>query len=274
MFLGHVNDFANNTYTPLEQLDNKWVLVRENDQFSIISNVCPHQKSLISKKAGTGIRVCPYHSWSFAINGDPVKSGRTEYYCKNEKALDKIPVHVWNNLVFAVPVDCKELNFVDFKSMQLVEKRIDTVYAQPENIMDLFLDVDHIDAVHSGVYDQIGLTDIDTVEWTFYSNGSLQLVPGGQGYGAAWLAVYPGSMIEWQPGALFITVAIRDRENKSKVLVYKYKDTTASEQNYALNETVWEQAWSQDKEQAELLTEFNQSNLEDSKQHFRKFLSC
>lgn len=272
MFLGHINDFENNTYTPLEQLENKWVMVRQDDKFTVVSNVCPHQKSLISKKSGIGMRVCPYHSWSFSIDGSPIKSGRTEHYCKNEHALDTLPVYIWNNLLFTVPVECKELDFINFSAMQLVEKRTDTVYAQKENIMDLFLDVDHIDSIHAGVYDKIGLTDIDTVEWSFYSTGSLQLVPNGEGYGAAWLAIYPGSMIEWQPGALFITVAVRDKDNKSKVIVYKYKDTTYNDKDFDLNQSVWEQAWAQDKEQAEMLTEFTNRNLEESKLHFRSFL--
>jgi len=273
MFLGHINDFENNTYTPIEQLNNKWVLVKEDNQYSVVSNVCPHQKSLISKIAGSGIRVCPYHNWSFSIGGDPIKSGRTEYYCKNEQALEKMPVYEWNGLLTTVPLHCRELDFIDLKSMKLVEKRIDTVYAQPENVMDLFLDVDHIETVHAGVYDKIGLDRINSVDWFYYSNGSLQLVPGPNGYGAAWLAIYPGSMIEWQPGSLFITVAIKDAANKSKVVVYKYKDTNYSEESFLNNQAVWEQAWSQDKDQAEMLTEFTYRNLEASKIHFRSFLS-
>lgn len=273
MFLGHINDFANNTYTPIEQLNNKWVLVKENNQYSIVSNVCPHQKSRISKTAGSGIRVCPYHNWSFSISGDPIKSGRTEYYCKNEKALEKMPVYEWNGLLTTVSLYCRELDFVDLRSMKLVEKRIDTVYAQPENIMDLFLDVDHIETVHAGVYDKIGLDKINSVDWFYYLNGSLQLVPASNGYGAAWLAIYPGSMIEWQPGSLFVTVATKDADNKSKVIVYKYKDVNYSEESFLNNQAVWEQAWSQDKDQAEMLTEFTHKNLEDSKMHFRSFLN-
>jgi hypothetical protein len=42
--------------------------------------------------------------------------------------------------------------------------------------------------------------------------------------------------------------------------------------DWKLNESVWETAWSQDKNQAELLIEFSQQNLEQQKIHFRDFL--
>ena len=273
MFLGHVNDFEEGTYTPIEQLDNKYVLIKANGRYNIVSNVCPHQKSIISVNAGKGNRVCPYHNWSFTLEGAPIKSGRTEYYCKNETALEELPVYEWNGFLSTVPIACKELEFVDLTNLKLVEKRIDPVSAIPENIMDLFLDVDHIATIHAGVYEQIGLPNIDKVEWVYYDHGSLQLVQNHTGYGAAWLAIYPGTMIEWQPGAVFITIAIRNGVNSSKVVVYKYKDLASSDKNYSLNQDVWETAWAQDKEQSQMLTEFAQTNLEESKYHFRSFLN-
>jgi hypothetical protein len=79
-------------------------------------------------------------------------------------------------------------------------------------------------------------------------------------------------MIEWQPGAVFITIAIPNGAHSSKVIVYKYKDLSSVD-NYALNQYVWETAWAQDKEQSQMLTEFAQTNLEESKYHFRSFLN-
>jgi hypothetical protein len=77
-------------------------------------------------------------------------------------------------------------------------------------------------------------------------------------------------MIEWQKGALFITVSIPNNEN-SDVYVFKYADSN-NVNNWKTNEYVWEKAWAQDKQQAELITEFAQSNLEPQKIHFREFL--
>jgi phenylpropionate dioxygenase-like ring-hydroxylating dioxygenase large terminal subunit len=269
MFIGHKNDIRKNEYTVLKQFKNKKVLVNSNE-IKLISNVCPHQKSLLSVESGTGARVCPYHGWSFDINGNPLGSGLTA--CKNTTGLTTEIVHEWNNLLFTQHVSATEADFINTEYMQLVETRVDRVNASANNIMDVFLDVDHIELVHAGVYDELGMPDIRTVDWHYYSWGSLQLVPGPNGYGAAWLAVYPNIMIEWQQGAMFITVANDLGNDSSDVVVYKYRDSSYTSELWETNSRIWETAWHQDKTQATLLTEFNQDNLEDSKKHFRNYL--
>jgi hypothetical protein len=132
--------------------------------------------------------------------------------------------------------------------------------------MDLFLDVDHIQSIHAGVYDLVDITNTD-VKWKYYSNGSIQAVDQG----AFWIAVYPYTMIEWQKGSMFITVA-KPHGDTSKVSVFKYTDNLNST-NWKLNEYVWETAWGQDKHQAELITKFADKNLEPQKLHFRDFLT-
>ena len=268
MFLAHTNDISANCYKPLAQYNKKKVLVNDQDSFSVKSNVCPHQLSLLTTKEGSGNRVCPYHNWSFDISGNPVSSGRTAHYCQNKLPLASFNVHDFKGLLFDVVINCKELHWLDLSKMKLKEQRVDYVKADPKTIMDVFLDVDHIQTVHAGVYDLIDLPAIDQVQWHFYEWGSLQLVAKGEEYGAAWMAVYPGTMIEWQPGALFITVAIEDPYGTA-VHVFKYSD---SEEDWSLNESVWETAWSQDKNQAELIVGFTQNNLEESKKHFRNWL--
>jgi hypothetical protein len=88
------------------------------------------------------------------------------------------------------------------------------------------------------------------------------------------MAVYPGTMIEWQTGAMFITVAKPVDANTSSVIVYKYRDSRSSDAEWKMNSDIWETAWSQDSAQAELITEFNQDNLEQAKIHFRTYLSA
>lgn len=268
MFLAHSNEVQNNCYKPLAQYNNKDVLANDAGVFSVKSNVCPHQLSLLSTEPGTGTRVCPYHNWAFDISGNPVSSGRTSHYCQNTRPLSTVDAFQFKNMLFDRAVDCKELHWLDLSKMQLKEQRIDIVKADPKIIMDVFLDVDHIQAVHPGVYDLIDLPSIEAVQWHYYDWGSLQLVAKGEEYGAAWLAVYPGTMIEWQPGALFVTVA-QPCVDGAKVHVFKYSD---SETDWALNEKVWETAWAQDKSQAELIAGFTQHNLEESKKHFRSWL--
>jgi phenylpropionate dioxygenase-like ring-hydroxylating dioxygenase large terminal subunit len=269
MFIAHKNDISAGGYKPVEQQGKKTAVVNNGD-FKLMSNVCPHQLSLLATQSGSGNRICPYHNWTFNLDGNPVTSGRTAHYCKNTIPLTSTPLYEFNSMLFDISINCKELHWLNLSSMRLIEQRIDKVKAPLTAIMDVFLDVDHIQTVHKGVYDQIGLSNIDTVEWHYYLWGSLQLVPSGQKIGAAWLSIYPGTMIEWQPGALFVTVAIPAAQNETDVHIFKYSDDDA---NWNLNENIWELAWAQDKEQAELITDFAMDNLEDSKKHFRQWLS-
>lgn len=263
MFLAHKNEIAKNNYKPLEQFNKRKVLVHAN-KFQLVSNVCPHQKSLISLIPGQGNRVCPYHNWSFNLEGTPVTSGRTAHYCKNEKNLETYPIFEWNHLLFTEKINF-DIDF-NFKDLILIEERIDVVQANFKTIVDIFLDVDHIQSVHSGVYDLVGITNTD-VDWKYYDCGSIQKVEQG----ALWITVYPYTMIEWQLGSLFVTVALPDGADRTNVSVFKYADKNYLE-CWKLNEQVWETAWRQDRFQAEIMSEFPIENLEPQKIHLRNFL--
>jgi phenylpropionate dioxygenase-like ring-hydroxylating dioxygenase large terminal subunit len=263
MFLAHKSSITELSYKVLDQYQKKKVLVNDNGVYKLVSNICTHQQSLLSITDGKGARVCPYHNWSFKLDGTPLTSGRTEYYCKNTENLKTEPVYEWNGLLFDSLVEF-DID-VNLNNLVLLESRVDVVNASPNIIMDLFLDVDHIQTIHAGVYDLIDIHNTD-VEWKYYNNGSVQTVKEG----ARWIAVYPNTMIEWQRGSMFITVAIPSGEY-SNVYVFKYMDKNYVD-DWKLNESVWETAWSQDKNQAELLIEFSQQNLEQQKIHFRDFL--
>jgi phenylpropionate dioxygenase-like ring-hydroxylating dioxygenase large terminal subunit len=263
MFLAHKDEIEKNNYKPLEQFNKRKVLVC-SDELQLVSNICPHQKSIISLVSGQGNRVCPYHNWSFDLKGNPLTSGRTSHYCKNEKNLETHSVFDWNHLLFT-----EKINFdidVSFRDLILMEERIDFVEADFKTIIDIFLDVDHIQSVHSGVYDLVGITNTDVL-WKYYDYGSVQTVEQG----ALWITVYPYTMIEWQLGSLFVTVAQPHGINQTKVCVFKYADKNYLEQ-WKLNEKVWEIAWKQDRSQAEIISEFSTENLEPQKIHFRNFL--
>jgi len=263
MFLAHKNSIKEGEYIPLEQYNKTKIIANIRGEYKIISNVCPHQKSLISLKKGLGNRVCPYHNWTFDISGNPLTSGRTT--CKNNDPLKVEQVYEWDNMLFSVPFN--SVTELKLKDLQLIEQRIDIVNANTVTIMDLFLDVDHIPTVHKGVYEQLGINPT-LVSWNYYDNGSEQTVQG-----AKWVAIYPNTMIEWQLGSLFITVAEHINECQSKVHVFKYRDVNMHEKVWEMNEYVWETAWAQDKRQAELIIGINYDNLETPKQHYRDWLN-
>lgn len=266
MFLAHINSIKNDEYTVLDQYNKERVLVNNNG-YKIISNICPHQKSIISSNAGKGNRICPYHGWEFTIGGSPVNSGKTASYCVNDKELKNFPVYEWSSLLFDSEIDFDKS--FDFSNLILTEQRVDVVKSSTKNIMDIFLDVDHIPLIHKDVYEKIGFERIDDVEWSYYNNGSIQEVQGK----AIWAAIYPNVMIEWQLGSLFITVAVEKEKNLSEVHVFKYRNKDSSEYEWKFNETTWETAWKQDRDQAERMFIENSTNLEEQKIHYKNWLT-
>lgn len=267
MFLAHVNSLKDNEYLVLDQYNKERVLIKNNG-YKVVSNICPHQKSIISTNSGKENRICQYHGWEFTIDGTPVNSGRTGSYCVNNRELKNFPVYEWSNLLFS-----SKINFdtqFNFSNLILMEQRVDIVNSSTRNIMDVFLDVDHIPLVHKDVYENIGFNTVDDVKWNYYDTGTIQEVQGK----ALWIAVYPNIMIEWQLGSLFVTVAVEKEKNVSAVHVFKYRNKDSSDYEWSFNEKTWETAWMQDKNQAEHLLTENSNNLEEQKLHYKTWLAA
>ena len=274
MFLAHTNQ---KLLLDLPQTNKTKRLVTTSDGTKLLSNICPHQRSKLNLIGST--LSCPYHAWTFTIDGKPIGSGNTE--CKNHVDLEQYPLYQVGNFLFDIPVDLPHLDFLHNEYLELIEYRCDNVDAPKEVIVDLFLDVSHIPIMHKGVYDQIGIDHKLRVDWYYSNNSSLQLVYRDDsmseyslefdtklGYKAAWLTLYPGTMIEWQPGAMFITIAEDTKLGYSKVHVFKYRDIRYNTGVWKLNEDIWETAWQQDKDQSELIDGINYANLEQGKQHY------
>jgi len=266
MFLGLKQDFKADSVVPLSQLNKLWAVANHRDNFYLLSNVCPHQRSKINQCQSTELK-CPYHGLKFDILGMGID---------NNFVLPKQLCHSDDAMLFDQPVN---YHFpVSTQHFKLVEHRRDTVNAAVEIVMDVFLDIDHIPVAHPGVYDKVGITNVDTLTYTTFTGGSVQFVPAQSnehmveddrkiGLGACWMALYPGTMIEWQPGALFVTVA-----TDQGVEVYKYRDTRYPDHSWKINEDVWELAWAQDKALSENIANLAYSNLDSLKQHHREWI--
>jgi len=285
MFLAHINDISPGLKKPLVQYDKRKVIANNRGQFNLVNNICPHQGSLILSNLGSEF-VCQYHNWSWNNNGQPTGQGSTKI-CNNSK-LNFVDVNQINGLLFTEDYDLSCLEEVDLGNMTLVEERVDRVNCNFKNIIDVFLDVDHIPVVHQGVYDDIGISGPAEIGWVYHKWGNVQLVRhtnslskefkktllGNETLAAAWITIYPGTMIEWQPGALFITVCI-PKDSATDVCVFKYRDSRYSDLNWQFNENIFETAWAQDKHQSESIVKFsnNKAHLETSKIHFREWLN-
>lgn len=276
MFLGLTQDYAVNTATALAQLDNRQMLINHEGHLHICSNLCPHQGSRLVRTTTNAIK-CPYHGLEFELNG----AGKQHSY-----NITRRPLYEISNMLFDQDLDLEKLP-VNLAHMQLQQQRVDKVLASVDTIMDVFLDIEHISVAHPGVYQRIGIDFGDQIKTRIFDHGSLQLVPvarinhiisqdkhrdRAQQLGALWLSIYPGTMIEWQPGALIVTMATPGREGMTNVHVRQYKDSRYSDDSYKLNCEVWETAWAQDQDLSENIMHFSMNPDEPLKQHHREWM--
>jgi nitrite reductase/ring-hydroxylating ferredoxin subunit len=267
MFLGHNTDLSTGQAKSLEVFENKKILINDNGTYKLGSNICPHQNSRIISGLTSELR-CQYHGWSWNVDGTPKDSGAS-IMC-NEQRLHMKTVYEYNGLLFEKEFDFSNLNGINFENLRLDKFRVDLVNADPKISMDIFLDVDHIPVVHNGVYDLLGIEGRADVTWDYSDWGNIQTVSDERGKVIArWIAIYPYTMIEWQAGALFVTQSF----DTTKMAVWKYKDITNTDENYQINSTMWENAFGQDKAQAEQMVRFPSANLEESKLHYRNWLT-
>lgn len=282
MFLAHINDVPLNFKKPMVQYQNKRILIN-NGQFKLANNICPHQQSLIISSMQENIQ-CQYHAWAWDNNGNPISNGATSI-C-NDFKLNMKDAHVSKNLIFSEQIDLSSIP-LDFSHMRLVQERSDIINASYKNIIDVFLDVDHISVVHPDVYTKVGVAEKTEVDWEFYDWGSIQFVQKNNPYdknfestlmgfkeeelSAIWVTLYPYTTIDWQPGCLTIVVCVPLSETSTKTVIYKYRDIRYSDLNWKINAEIWETAWAQDTHQAEAIVSHSniEAHLEPAKKHFR-----
>lgn len=243
MFISHKNDIHANTAVGLEYFKMQRAISNDGmADYVLLDNICPHQWATIVKEPQVNQLVCPYHGRSWSLNGTSLK--------KECQSLTKYPVYEHCGLLFDQPVDFSDV-FDLPKDFVLFQKTTQRVNASARTIMDVFLDVEHIPHAHAGVYEEIGITEKMKVSWSYYQWGSVQLAVEDQ-VRAVWIAVNPNTMIEWQPGAMFITQCIPgNTEEYTDVQIFQYKQTSSSETEFRKNKKIWDIAWSQDVEIAE-----------------------
>lgn len=262
MFIAHKNDIPIGTAKALDYFNKHKMVSRTEDKFHLLTNVCPHQNIIINANNQSDELVCPYHGRRWDLTGKP-----KDINCTSIHSQPPHPIYEQCGLLFDTPIDF-ESTFLFSDKYELVTSYNQSVKAHSNIIMDVFLDVDHIPHAHKDVYEQIGLTEKLTVDWVFKDWGSIQLAVDKQKVCAVWIAQYPGTMVEWQPGALFITQCIPHTE---VVQVYQYREKGSTQDAFDINQNIWNTAWRQDVDLAEHIVKRLPQTGERAKDHFREW---
>jgi choline monooxygenase len=125
LFVGFVHEFKKpGDVVPLFISDKPILLVKDNNNKIIaFHNVCSHRcLKLVDKKKNVGkIIRCPYHSWSYDLEGKliaaPHIGGADRHQPKgfnfSEHGLKKIKIHIWHDWIF-INFNGKAKKFEDY----------------------------------------------------------------------------------------------------------------------------------------------------------------
>lgn len=106
IYAGHVSQVkAPGDRFTFELLDESVIIVRdESGEIHALRNVCRHRGTRLCMGPGNSKRiVCPYHSWSYALNGTLVAASRqhgNDALNYDELGLFRAQVSVWQGLIF------------------------------------------------------------------------------------------------------------------------------------------------------------------------------
>ncbi len=111
LFVGFVHEFKKpGDVIPLFIADKPILLVKDNNKINAFHNVCSHRcLKLVDEKKNVGkIIRCPYHSWSYDLEGKlkaaPHIGGIDQHQPKgfnfSDHGLKKIKIHIWHDWIF------------------------------------------------------------------------------------------------------------------------------------------------------------------------------
>ena len=148
LFVGFVHEFKKpGDVTPLFIADKPIILVKDsNDKINAFHNVCSHRcLKLVNEKKNVGkIIRCPYHSWSYDLEGNlkaaPHIGGTNEHRPKgfdySEHGLKPIRIHIWHDWIF-ININGKAKKFKEYA----------------KSLFNKFNDVDFTKLKYSGTLD-------------------------------------------------------------------------------------------------------------------------
>jgi phenylpropionate dioxygenase-like ring-hydroxylating dioxygenase large terminal subunit len=243
-------------YRSLEWCDHGKLLVNQQNEHWLMSNVCRHRQAIMLQGSGTleSAIVCPIHRWTYDAAGEQIGAPHfPENPCLH---LDKIRLENWHGLLFAGPRraadDLAGMELAprfDFSGYALDRVIMHTCHYNWKTFIEIYLEDYHVVPFHPGLGNFVTCDDL---AWQFSEWYSVQKVgitsllkSGSSAYarwqkavreyygdrgetpaqGAIWLTYYPNIMVEWYPHVLVVsTVLPVDTHNTMNVVEFYYPE--------------------------------------------------
>ena len=240
-------------YRSTEWGDHSKLIVNQDGEHWLMSNVCRHRQAIMLQGAGklNGNIVCPIHRWTYdtagQLAGAPHFPGNP---CLN---LNKVKLENWNGLLFKGPRSArKDLagmqlapNF-DFTGYKLDKVELHTCNYNWKTFIEVYLEDYHVVPFHPGLgnfvtcddltwqfsewysVQKVGITPLTTIGSPVYGRWQkvLREYSADRGLapqqGAVWMTYYPNIMVEWYPHVLVVSTVLPQGVHKTMNVVEFY----------------------------------------------------
>ena len=167
------------------------------DEIKVFINACQHKGAKLVEDCAVhkqGRLVCPYHAWTYGIDGKLVGIARAETFdgiVKSERGLKELPSRVWGGVVYA-QIDGGEPDFSqlhdqidgDFSALgipdaHVYDRKVFDIKANWKVVLEPFLEGYHVQRLHAA---SIGALFTDASSITDVFGANVRQVSGRAGY--------------------------------------------------------------------------------------------
>ncbi len=182
---GHVSELKKSgDYLTLDLVGHPILVVRDrSNELRAFSNVCRHRSArLVDGSGSTNLFVCPYHSWTYELNGKLRGAPFMRPEQVKDVCLNDLRLEVWQGLIF-VNLDQQaaalaprleslqhEIGEFNFAGMEVVHRYDDEIDCNWKVLVENFCESYHVFRVHKTTLEP------DT------PTSSVEVLPGGAGY--------------------------------------------------------------------------------------------
>ena len=181
-----------------------------NDEFKVFVNACQHKGAKLVEDCAVhnkGRMVCPYHAWTYGIDGKLIGVARSEMFegiVKSERGLKELPSRVWGGVIYAQldggapdfsqlhPQIAEDFTALGIADAHVYDRKVFELKANWKVVLEPFLEGYHVQRLHAA---SIGaqFTDAPTITDSFGVN--VRQVSGRAGYEPAMLDDDPESNV-------------------------------------------------------------------------------
>ena len=287
LFVGFVHEFLNSgDVVPISIAGKPILLIKNNkNEIKAFHNVCSHRcLKLVNEKQNIGkIIQCPYHSWTYDLDGNlkasPHFGGTNNHKPKgfnsSDHGLKPIRIHIWHDWIF-INLNGKAKKFEDyarpiinkFKDINLKKiKKVATLDFGKINsnwkfLIENFIEPYHVQFVHKTTTKQ-PLKDHYTIVDGICLGSGVDVKEENKdsetlSVSSRYLSLFPnfiiGTYVPNQIG-VYLNVPISPTLTTQKRIIYTTEGINMSEQEVNLQKKIWWSVHKEDHEMCERLQE-------------------